>query len=107
MERSAALAAYNAQLIAPLTAVIEQQAETIERQAEQLVGKEQEIGAIREERGRLGAELDRATSAVVALNDQLAAAELSRRRDTRRLSIALAVAGALAVAAGTAPAWVR
>ncbi len=94
------MAAYNAQLIAPLTAVIEQQSATIERQAG-------EVADLREQRGRLTAELERAASAVVVLNDQLAAADRSRQRDVRRLSIALAVAGALAVAAGTAPAWVR
>ena len=92
-DRSAALAAYNAQLVAPLAAVIEHQAETIRDQAERL--------------GRQGAELERATSTVVALGDELAAAEASRRRDHRRLRIGLAVAGALAVVVGLAPAWVR
>ena len=88
------MAAYNAQLIAPLTAVIEQQSATIERQAG-------EVADLREQRGRLTAELERAASAVVALNDQLAAADRSRRRDVGRLSVALAVAFALLLAAGT------
>ena len=94
------MAAWVASLLAPIATELGQARETI-------VGQAGEIAALREERGRHVAELDRAASAVVALNDQLAAADRSRQRDVRRLSIALAVAGALAVAAGLAPAWVR
>ncbi len=71
-----------------------------ERQAGQLISQAETIG-------RTTAELERAASAVVALNDQLAAADRSRQRDTRRLSIALAVAATLAIVAGLAPGWVR
>ncbi len=100
VERSAALAAYNAQLIAPLTAVIEQQSATIVSQAERLEAQAETIG-------RQTAELERAASAVVALNDQLAAAESSRPRERRRLRIGLVLAATLAVAAGLGPAWIR
>ena len=105
---SAAISAAVAPLVERLAvqdATIAEQGRTIERQAG-------ENAALREERGRHVAELERAASAVVALNDQLAAADRSRRRDVRRLQLgaaglaALAVA-ALAVAAGLAPAWVR
>jgi len=97
-----ALAAWVVTLMAPLAEANRRQLETLERQAEQLA-------VLREERGRQSAELERATSAVVALHDELTA----HRRRVGLLSLALAVlcalavAGALAVAAGTAPAWVR
>lgn len=94
IERSAALAAYNAQLVAPLTAVIERRHETIVSQAEKLESQAKTIG-------RQGAELERATSAIVALGDELAAADRTRQRDVRRHWIALAAAATLAVAAGT------
>ncbi len=100
---SAAIGAAVAPLVERLAvqdATIAEQGRTIERQAG-------EIATLREERGRQGAELERAASAVVALNDQLAAADRSRQREVRRLSLALAVAGALAIAAGLAPVWVR
>ena len=75
---------------------------TLERQAG-------EMAATLLAEGRHLAELDRAASAVVALNDQLAAADRSRQRDVRRLSIALAVVCALLLAAGAlaAAGWTR
>ena len=57
--------------------------------------------------GRQGAELERATSTVVALSDELVAAESSRRREKRRAWIALAVLATLAIVAVVAPAWMR
>ena len=89
-----------AAILLPLVAEQAALRQTVERQAERLEAQAETIG-------RQGAELERAASTVVALSDELAAAESSRRREHRRLSLALAVAGALAVAAGTAPAWVR
>ena len=56
---------------------------------------------------RLTADVARSSSAVVALNDELAGAETSRRREARRMALALAVAGAQTTAAGLAPAWAR
>ncbi len=73
--------------------VIVNQAETIGRQGA-------ELEAERERGKSFHVELEQARSAQ-------AAAELSRRRDTRRLSLALAVAGMLAVASTLAPGWVR
>ncbi len=65
--------------------------------------------ALRVSYGRHGAELERATSAVVALGDELAAAEAYRRRDRRLLALALAVLAALLLAAGAVAAagWGR
>jgi excisionase family DNA binding protein len=57
--------------------------------------------------GRQGAELEAERRARQQFVTERDAAELSGRRDRRRLQIALAVAGALAVAATLAPAWVR
>ena len=99
-DRSQAMAAWAASLLAPIAAELGEARRTIERQAERLEAQAATIG-------RQGAELERAASTVVGLSDELAAAESSRRREHRRLRITLAVAGALAVAAGLAPAWVR
>jgi len=96
MERSVALAAYNAQLVAPLAAVIERQSETIREQAEAL--------------GRQGAELERATSTVVALGDELAATEASRHRGVRLLIAAAVLLACLTLVAGVFMAtdgWLR
>lgn len=57
--------------------------------------------------GRQGAELERATSTVVALSDELAAAESSRRREKRQFWVILAVATVLVLVAVAVPAWVR
>ena len=92
-DRSQAMAAWAATLLGPLAAELGEARQTIERQAETI--------------GRQGAELEAGRAEVTRVTTELAAAEMSRRRDTRRLRIGLAVAGALAVAAGTAPAWVR
>ena len=74
--------------------------QTAEHQAEQLVGQAETIG-------RQGAELEAARVTLKRVESERDAAERSRHREARRLSIALAVAGALAVAAMLAPAWVR
>ena len=76
-----------------------------------------EVSELRERVGRQGAELERATSTVAALDDRLAAAETMLAHQTaeqaklgrraRTLRIALAVAGTLTGAAMLAPAWVR
>jgi len=57
--------------------------------------------------GRQGAELERATSTVVALGDELAATEASRRRDMRLLIAAAVLFACLALVAGAfaAMAW--
>ena len=102
-ERSAALAAYNAQLIAPLTAVIEPQHEPIVGQAERLERQAETIG-------RQGAELAGARADLARADAMLArqvAEQAKISRQARRLQLALAVAGALAVAAGLAPGWLR
>ncbi len=57
--------------------------------------------------GRQGAELEANRAEVTRVTAERDAAEVSRRRDKRRLSIALAVAATLAIAAAQAPAWVR
>ena len=94
-------------ILAPIVAELQATREAGERKDQTIERQAGEIAALREERGRQSAELDRAASAVLTLHDELAAAEASRRREHRWLRIGLAVAGALAVAAGTAPAWVR
>ena len=106
-DRSEALLAWTSSLLVPIAAELGEARQMLERQAGQLVEKEREIGAIREERGRLTAELERAASTVAALSDQLTAAESIRRRTTRWAWIGLAVATVLVIAAVAAPAWVR
>ena len=96
-----------APIVAPLVAEQAALRQVVERQAEQLVGKEQEIGAIREERGRLAAELEAEQAARQQLLTERDAAELSRRRDRRRLAIGSAVFAALTIAALLVPAWVQ
>ena len=100
-----ALATWAASLLVPIAAELGEARQTIERQAAQLVGKEQEIGVIREERGRLTAELERAASTVAALDDALTA----HRRRIRAAAIIAAVLAALALAAGimVATGWLR
>ncbi len=89
-----------APIVAPLVAEQAALRQTVERQAERLESQAETIG-------RQGAELEAERAARQQLLTERDAVERSRQRDVRRLSIALAVAGALAVAAGTAPAWVR
>ena len=84
----------------PLVAQIDSLRQTVDRQAETIYDQAETIG-------RQGAELERAASAIVALHDQLTAAESSRRREHRRLSIALAVVVTLAIVGALAKAWVR
>ena len=104
-DRSQAMATWAASLLVPIAAELGEARQTIERQAAQLVGKEQEIGVIREERGRLTAELERAASAVAALDDEVTA---HRRRVRAVASIAaVSVALGLVVAGVAASGWVR
>ncbi len=94
-----ALAMWTRSVLEPLVAELSLMRQANERQAQQLIGQAETIG-------RQGAELERATSAVVALNDQFAAAETSRRRDHRRVRIAVAVLATLLVVLAVAPVWV-
>ncbi len=91
MERSAALATYNAQLLAPLTAVIERQSETIRKQAETIGRQGAELSTARGTLGELQGRYDQS----VTLVSRLIAA-----------GVALAI---LALAAGiiAATGWVR
>ncbi len=101
---SAAIRAATAPLVERLAvqdATIAEQARTIERQAEQ-------VADLRETIGRQGAELEaeRATNyQLVAERDtarsEREATELLRRRNTRRLLLALAALAGLLLAAGT------
>jgi excisionase family DNA binding protein len=88
-----ALATWTRSVLEPLVAELSLMRQANERQAGQLISQAETLG-------RQGAELERARA-------ERDAADVSRRRDTRRLSIALAVAGALAVVAMLAPGWVR
>ena len=86
--------------MAPLAEANARQHETLERQA----------GTIREQAETIGrhvAELKAAEQRIADQQWELAAADASRRRERRRLSIALAMAGALATLGLAAPAWVR
>ena len=108
-DRSQAMATWAASLLGPIAAELGEarqsilgQAETIRDQAETIGRQGAELAAERE-RGRMyHAEAERA-------RDELATAEAFRRRNSRRLTItiALVVAATLALAAGLAPAWVR
>ncbi len=97
-----ALAAWAVTLMAPLAEANARQHDTIERQATQLVGQAERLG-------RQGAELERATSTVVALGEELAATEASRRRDVRLVIVAAVLFACLALVAGAfaAMAWAR
>ena len=95
-----ALATWTRSVLEPLVAELSLMRQANERQAQQLVGQAETIG-------RQTAELERAASTVLTLHDELATAESSRRHEHRRLRVGLAVAGALVVAAGLAPGWVR
>jgi hypothetical protein len=99
-DRSQVMATWAASLLAPIAAELGEARQTIERQAGV-------VADLRETLGRQGAELERAASTVVALNDQLEATERTRRRVTRLLAIAVAVLAALLVLMLAAPAWVR
>jgi excisionase family DNA binding protein len=83
VERSTAVAAYNAQLLAPLVAVIERQAEQLVRQAETI--------------GRQSAELDAARAQISTLEARTApqAAEPSPGAITGPLAAAVAALGVL------------
>ena len=90
-------------IIAPLMAEQAALRQTVERQADQLVGQAERLG-------RQGAELERATSTVVALGDELAATEASRRRDARLLIAGAVLFACLALVAGVFMAtdgWLR
>ena len=92
--RAEAMAAYTRSLLEPITAALER--------------SQGEVAELRERVGRQGAELERATSTVVALGDELATAETFRRRNSRRLAITLAVvATTLALVGVLASGWVR
>ncbi len=93
-----ALATWTRSVLEPLVVELSLMRQANERQAGQLISQAETIG-------RTTAELERAASAVVALNDQLAAADRSRRREVRRLSVALTVLAALAVVTAAAPVW--
>ena len=98
--RAEAIAVYTRTLLEPLVARLAEQETTIRDQAETIGGLTAQVGNRERELVRQGAELEQARA-------KLAAAESSRRREHRRLRIGLAVAGALAVAAVVAPAWMR
>jgi len=85
VRRAEAMAAYTRSLLEPLTAVLER--------------SQGEVAELRERVGRQGAELDRATSTVVALGDELAATEASRRRDMRLLIAAAVLFACVALVA--------
>ncbi len=87
-------------IIAPLVAEQAALRQTVERQAG-------EVADLREERGRLTAELEAERSARQQLLTERDAAERSRRREARRMALALAVVATLALAAAATPAWVR
>ena len=89
-----------APIVAPLLAEQAALRQTVERQADQLVGQAETIG-------RQGAELEAEQRAREQFVIERAPAEVSRRRNTRRLRIALAVAATLAIAGVLAPVWIR
>jgi len=96
-DRLQAMATWAASLLAPIAAELGEARETIVSQANDLAD-------LRERVGRQGAELERATSTVVALGDELAATEASRRRDARLLIAGAVLFACLALVAG-AMAW--
>ncbi len=98
--RAEAMAAYTRSLLEPLTAALERSQGEVAELRERVGQLTEQVDGRRRELLRSVAELEQA-------RQERETAERSRRRDVRRLSIALAVAGALAVAAGLAPGWLR
>ena len=97
---TALMAAWSESFLAPLVARLGEQEAVIRDQAETIGRQGAELAAERE-RGKMHhAEAERARG-------ELATAETFRRRNSRRLTIALAVAGTLAIVGVLAPAWVR
>ena len=94
-------------ILAPIVAELHATREASERKDQAIDRQADEIATLREERGRQGAELERATSTVVALGDELAATEASRRRDARLLIAGAVLFACLALVAGAfaAMAW--
>ena len=106
----AALAATLAQVSERLdgtTAELSDARRVIVGQAEMIGGLTQQVANRERELGRQGAELVESKVRLVEALAARDAAETSRRREVRRLSIALALAVTLALAAGLAPGWVR
>ena len=87
-------------MLVPIAAELGAARETIVSQAERLEAQAETIG-------RQGAELEAERRARQQFLTERDAAEAERRRLERRLRVGLAVAGALVVAAGLAPGWVR
>ena len=99
-DRSQAMATWAASLLGPIAAELGEARQSMERQAETIRDQAETIG-------RQGAELERATSTVVALGDELAAIDASRRRASRLLIAGAVLLACLAVVAGAfaAMAW--
>ncbi len=92
-DRSQALATWAASLLVPIAAELSEARKTIERQAG-------EVADLREERGRLTAELEAERATNNAYKSRLEAAEVSRRRvANRHLTLALAVLAVVATPA--------
>ena len=102
-DRSQAMAAWAASLLAPIAAELGEARQAILGQAKTIRDQAETIGRQGAELAGAKAELERADA---MLARQVAEQERLGRQ-ARRLRIAVAVVAALAVAAGTAPAWVR
>jgi serine/threonine protein kinase HipA of HipAB toxin-antitoxin module len=89
-----------AAVLVPLVAQLAAAHETIRAQAETIGGLTAQLTNREHELGRQGAELEHARAARDA-------AESSRRREHRRLTVALAVVATLAIVGALAPAWLR
>ena len=97
-DRSQAMATWAASLLVPIAAELGEARQTIERQAG-------EVADLREQRGRMAAELERAASGLVAADGELA----GRQARIRLLTLTVAVLTILAVVAVTVAAtgWLR
>ena len=98
VSQETALAAWVVTVMAPLAEANARQHETIERQAS-------EVADLREQRGRMAAELERAASGLVAADGELVAGQAR----IRLLTLAVAALVILALVAGTlaASGWLR
>ena len=97
-DRWQAMATWAASLLVPIAAELGEARQTIERQAG-------EVADLREQRGRMATELERAASGLVAADGELA----GRQARIRLLTLTVAVLAILAVVAVTmaATGWLR
>ncbi len=103
-DRSQAIAAWAASLLAPITAELGEARQVIVSQAEKLQAQAETIGSLTEQVDGRERELDRSSAEIAALSGQLAEADVSRRRyvgiaNALAIVLAMVMAGVFAAMA--------